>query len=789
MNLQSITKALLLVIYFSTGAWAQEGYEKFTISGYVLEQASGDYLPGASVYLPEESAGTSTNVYGFYSLTLPAGPHLLRFSFVGFAPVDTLIDLRANLSYNAQLLGTTLNEVEVSEKRNAQDQLKSTQMSMVQLPVENIGEIPLFLGEQDILKVAQLMPGIQSGTEGTSGLFVRGGSPDQNLILLDGVPVYNANHLFGFFSVFNPDAIQSVDIYKGGFPARFGGRLSSVIDVRMKEGNAKDFEGVFSMGLVAGKFTLEGPTLSEKGSFMVSARRTYIDALTRPFTALVTDGEAGGGYFFQDFNFKVNHRFNENHRIFASCYLGDDKAAFRSDYSFTYAEERTQSELKWGNLTGALRWNWRITPKLFANTTANYSRYRMTTGFESYYNNAGDISETQYAYSSGIEDVALKIDVDYLPNPNHYVRFGGQFINHTFTPGVNQFYNTESGAPPLEIEFGNAISYADEWAVYAEDDWQIGTRFKVNAGFHVSGFGIDSTQYVSAQPRISMRWAANDRWSWKASYVWMTQYIHLLSNVGIGLPTDLWLPTTKSVTPMQAQQVALGWVFEPAKGYSLSMEGYYKNMDNVLEYKNGASFFANSNWEQLVEQGLGWSYGLEVLAEKKVGDFTGWIGYTLSWSWRQFEELNSGEKFPYRFDRRHDISVSGIYRLSQMKSFGLVWVYGTGASASLPVANYGEVQHYSMTPIPQVFSNNLAYYENRNGYRMPAYHRLDLSYNKKKITKGGNEAMWSFGVYNVYNRINPFFLYVQDNNVDNLNELIKVGLFPVIPYLNYQLRF
>lgn len=789
MRGERILQWLIAFIFGAIATHAQEPNDRFSISGYVTEDASGDYLPGASVYLPEEGLGTTTNPYGFYSITLPRGPHRVMISFVGYASIDTLIDLQSNTSLTARLRGTTLNEVEVSEKRNQQDLLQSTQMSMVQVPIEEINEIPIFLGEQDILKIAQLMPGIQSGTEGTSGLFVRGGSPDQNLILLDGVPVYNANHLFGFFSVFNPDAIQSVDIYKGGFPARFGGRLSSVIDVRMKEGNAKEFEGVFSMGLVASKLTLEGPTPSKKGSYMVSARRTYIDALTRPLAALITEGNSSGGYYFQDFNFKVNHRFNENHRVFASCYIGDDKAAFRSDYSFTYTEESSRSELKWGNLTGALRWNWRIGPRLFANTTANYSRYRMTTGLESEVNNLGNITRTNYSYSSGIEDIALKIDLDYLPDPHHHIRFGGQYIDHTFTPGINQFYNSDPGVPPLEVEFGNDPSYADEWAVYTEDDWQINSRIKVNAGVHLSGFTIENRAYTSAQPRISLRWLANERWSWKASYVWMTQYIHLLSNVGIGLPTDLWLPSTRAVEPMRAQQVALGWVFEPKRGYSLSMEGYYKNMDHVLEYKNGASFFANSNWESLVEQGLGWSYGMEWLAEKKVGKLTGWVGYTLAWSWRQFDNLNGGEKFPYRFDRRHDISITGIYRLSDQRSLGLVWVYGTGAAASLPVANYGEVQYFSMNPVPQVFANNLAHYEQRNGYRMPAYHRLDLSYNVKKTTRGGNKAMWSFGIYNAYNRINPFFLYIQDSNGDQINELWKVGLFPVIPYVNYQIRF
>ena len=774
---------LLLLVFIGFASRAQY----VTLSGYIRDQATGEALIGASIYVPNKGVGTTSNVYGFYSLTLPEGEHVIAASYVGFREIRDTLPFTHNFRKDFNLETEILQEVELIEKRT-QDIRESTQMSKVDIPLEKIDEIPVFMGEQDILKIAQLMPGIQSGTEGTSGLFVRGGSPDQNLILLDGVPVYNANHLFGFFSVFNPDAIQSVDIYKGGFPARYGGRLSSVIDVRMKEGNEKEFNGKFSIGNVASKINLEGPIIKGKSSFNISARRTYIDFLSRPLIRLATGGDETAGYYFQDLNAKLNYRIGEKHRVYLSIYYGDDKAFTRLKFDEFDVEENAETELTWGNITGSARWNWEMGPKLFSNFTFNLSNYDMLTGYNSEYVEDGETYSSFFEYTSGIRDVSIKHDIDYIPSPQHYIRTGYHVIYHTFNPGVNQFSSDIDG-DEFESRFGNEKQYATEMSLFIEDDWRVGDRWKVNIGGHFSAFNAEEEWFTSFQPRISGRYLINDVWSAKASYSTMAQFIHLLSNTGIGLPTDLWLPATQRVRPMTSNQTALGLVYKPNKTYEFSLEGYYKHMQNVIEYRNGASFFSSDDWQNLVVSGMGWAYGLEFLARKDMGKFTGWIGYTLAWSWRKFDELNDGKAFPYRYDRRHDISITGVYRINEKISLGMVWVYGTGNAVSIPVATYPAIENAPEPGWPGYSFNNLEYYESRNGYRMPDYHRLDLSYNHTKTTKGGNKRMLSVGVYNAYSRINPFFLYFEDQNSDGQNELYKIGLFPIIPYITYKLHF
>lgn len=761
--------------------------QKHTISGYVSDSENGELLIGANIYEKNLLKGTTANLYGFYSLTLEQDSIELIFSYTGYQAIKKVFYLDANIEIDVELTSINeLGEVEIvaSESSSIQDR---TQMSSIELNMSKVKSLPVLMGERDVLKTVQLLPGVQSGSEGTSGIYVRGGGPDQNLILLDGVPVYNVSHLFGFFSVFNPDAIRNVELIKGGFPARYGGRLSSVLDIRMKEGNMNKITGEGSVGLVASKLTLEGPIKKGKTSFLVSGRRTYLDLLIRPFVRAQSDGEATGGYYFYDFNAKINHRLDDKNRIYASGYFGKDRAFTRFDDGLLGGgEEKEVAELEWGNIIGALRWNRELSPQLFSNTTFTYSRYKFRTGIEFEYNNGDDEEHFLFEYSSGIEDIALKIDLDHLPNPDHYLKYGASATYHTFTPGVNYYEFSGTDIQPVDTTWGSSIVNSFEFYAFAEDDWKVNELLKINAGIHASSFHVDGSSYFSVQPRLSARYLLNELWAVKASYSSMAQYLHLLTNTSIGLPTDLWVPATEEIKPLTSHQVAAGFATTLKEGYELSVEGYYKVMNNLIEYKDGASFLADArDWQSKVEAGKGWSYGAEILLEKTMGKFSGWIGYTLSWTERQFDNLNFGEKFPYRYDRRHDVGVAMTYKHSERMDFGLVWVYGTGNAVSIPSSTY--VTSGSLPPFNEYFAYDVDYISDRNGYRMPSYHRLDFSVNlHKKMNR--HQRTWSWGVYNMYNRQNPFYLYFSSDD-DGDPGLFQVSLFPIIPYFSYQFKF
>lgn len=785
---------MLALLLGSLSVTAQDG-KKFTINGYVEDQSSGEKLIGVNVYDARTFKGTTTNAYGFFSITLPSDTIALTASFVGFPTQTQTVYLDRDMTINFNLdPSVSLKEVEIVASQTEQIQEK-TQMSTIDVSMDKVKNLPVLLGEKDIIKTIQLLPGVQSGGEGTSGLYVRGGGPDQNLILLDGVPVYNASHLFGFFSVFNPDAINSVQLIKGGFPARYGGRLSSVLDIRMKDGNKKEFHGEGSIGLVASKLTLEGPIIKDKTSFIISGRRTYIDLLAQPFIIAAgrRNGETiRGGYYFYDVNAKINHKFSETSRLFLSTYVGNDKAYARYEdqwmndgYTF---EEKNRNNLGWGNFITALRWNKIINKKLFSNTTLTYSRYRFLVdiGFEETETGPGVDESTSYGfqYLSGIYDWSGKIDFDYLPNPDHYIKFGAGNTYHTFTPGVNTVTFTGEGANQ-DTSFGSTRQYAHEFWVYAEDDWEITPRLKVNLGTHFSGFHVSGKTYFSFQPRFAGRFLVNEEWSVKASYAQMAQFIHLLTNATVGLPTDLWVPVTDTIPPQFSTQYAVG-VARTFKGkYEISAEAYYKTMDNLIEYKDGASFLsAQKDWQQKVELGRGWAYGFELFLEKKVGKTSGWIGYTLSWTERQFANVNNGEVFPYKFDRRHDIGIAVTHEINDRVDIGATWVYGTGNAVTLPTERYANT---ASLPFWSYNGGDVEYIESRNGFRAPSYHRLDFGVNFHKEMRWG-ERTWSFGVYNLYSRQNPFYLYFgRDDNGDRA--LKQVSLFPVIPSFTYSFKF
>ena len=782
----------LLCFLLPLSLWAQ----RYSITGYITDAETGESLIGANVLNVPGREGSAANTYGFYSLTLKGEPVELRFSYVGYESQQISFLLSKDTVLNMQLQPLNrLQEVVVQADRPIEE---NTQMSRIDVPIAQIKALPALLGEVDVMKAIQLLPGVQSGSEGSSGLYVRGGGPDQNLILLDGVPVYNASHLFGFFSVFNADAINKVELVKGGFPARYGGRLSSVIDISMKEGNMKEFHGEGGIGLVASRLTLEGPIKKDKASFIVSGRRTYIDILARPIIKAQTDGKGTAGYYFYDLNGKINYKISERNRLFLSAYLGDDRFYFRDKWDYhengNHYEYKDQAGLNWGNITTALRWNHVINKKLFSNTTLTYSRYRFNTYIseETHRTGGGQTHKEKFSleYLSGIQDYSAKVDFDYLPGPNHYIRAGANVIHHTFEPGAVAFKNifdsdTLLGADP---------TYAIEHALYAEDDFKISDQLKINGGLHYSGFAVKDEYYHSLQPRLSARYLFGADMSLKASYARMAQFIHLLTNSGIGMPTDLWVPSTDEIKPQYSSQLALGVAKTLDSRYEFSLEGYYKKMHNLIEYKEGASFLnIDKNWENKITVGDGWSYGVEAFIQKKEGNTTGWLGYTLSWTNRQFQDLNFGEIFPYKYDRRHDLSLAITHKFNKRIEVSGTWVYGTGNALTLPVAKYQHTPNWNgITPFdpnsPYNHYQEVKVYSKRNEYRMPAYHRMDLSISFFK-EKSWGERRWVLGVYNAYNRRNPFFVDIGYDHDTEKRVFKQYSLFQFIPSVSYNFKF
>ncbi len=787
--------------------------QRVTVSGFVTDAASGERMIDATVYERASFTGTTTNNYGFYSLHLPPGTAHLTASYLGYGSdtVEIFLTRDTVINFSLAMQPSEIAAVTVTAA-GRRTKIESTQMSMIDIPVEKFLMLPVIFGEADVLKVIQLLPGVQSGTEGSSGIYVRGGGPDQNLFLLDGVPVYNANHLFGFMSVFNPDAVKSVQLYKGGFPARYGERLSSVVDIRMKEGNEKELHGNLSVGLISSRLSLEGPIIKDRTSFVISGRRTYFDVLAQPLILAMNkdkDHQSTGGYYFYDLNAKINHKFSDRSRLYLSSYLGRDRSYARSRSLYEYntgtelvrQEDKDRFGLGWGNIITALRWNYLISNKLFSNTTLTYSNYDFDITIES---SSEELitkrKESDYfRYFSGIEDIGVRSDFDWYLSPRHSVKFGTGFTSHHFKPGVTTFrYNPALGEQGLDTIIGDMNVRAAEFIMYAEDNIDITPRLKMNAGLRLSLFSVQDTAYLIPQPRLSLRYLVSDNLSFKASYSRMAQFVHLLTSSAISLPTDLWLPVTRRYNPPLSHQVAIGSGFRIVADLEMTVEAFYKTMDNLIEYKEGAFFGGTgAGWESKVEKGRGWAYGSELLLEKNYGKLTGWVGYTLSWTWRRFDELNFGKVFPAKYDRRHDVSVALTYKFNDRVDAGLVWVYGTGNAATLGVSEYppenffpGDYYYSAITDFP-----------GRNTYRTPAYHRLDLGVNLHKQKQSGIRT-WSFSVYNAYNRLNPFFIYWTNTWIEEPDPakpggklyyskpaLTKVSIFPIIPSFSYSFKF
>ena len=782
--------ALLLL---STKSIAQQSY---TLSGYVKEAGSGELLLGVSIYTSNKSAGTVSNNFGYYALQLPAGKHTVVYQFIGYKPLVQVVDITADkvLSVTLSDAQTDIGEVVVKGSRTQKNVSEDVQMSTIEIPIKTIKDIPALMGEKDVLKVLQLMPGVQSGSEGQSGLYVRGGGPDQNLIILDGATVYNAQHLFGFFSLFNGDALRSVELIKGGFPAEYGGRLSSVIDMNMKDGNKQKYTGELGIGVISSKGLLEGPFAKGKGSFIVSGRRTYIDALAQPIILAANNGNTAG-YFFYDLNAKANYEINANNRVYLSGYFGRDKFYANFNEKSDNSTYKSKTSFGWGNATGTARWNHIISPKLFSNTSVVSSFYELAIKAEELNN---DTSQFALRYGSGIQDYSLKQDFDWYANNNHKVKYGFVATQHTFTPDAlvltSAFFDESINRKTIykSIETGS----------YIQDEWKISQRMKTLVGLRLSTFTSEDKTYANPEPRVAISYNLKQDLALKASYATMNQYVHLLSNSGVGLPTDLWVPATNRVKPQNSQQVAAGVAKDFEKlNFSVTAEGYYKTMNNIIGYKEGASFLAiqdgaegaeSISWENNITSGQGVSYGGELLVQRKQGKLTGWVGYTLSWTTQQFDELNNGQKFYARYDRRHDISVVGIYELKENVTFSATWVYGTGNAITLPLSTY-ELGSLSTINYGQDFGfyPTGTEYTARNDFRMRAYHRADIGVQVSKVAKRGVRT-WEFSAYNLYNRKNPFYYTIgpeKQFDPDSKQVLKQISLFPILPSISWNYTF
>jgi hypothetical protein len=777
-------KIYYTTLLFCFSFFVANAQTNYTISGYVREKGSRESLIGANLYIPSLKSGASTNNYGFYSVTIPATDSLfVVVSFVGYKTLLFKFSHQTDREFNIDMEADgLLDEVVVEADKEYEMVSEKVQMSSMQLPVQQVRDIPALLSEKDVLKVLQLMPGVQKGSEGNGGLYVRGGGPDQNLIILDDATVYNAYHLFGFFSLFNGDAIRGIELTKGGFPARYGGRLSSVIDITMKDGDKERVKGEIGMGLIASKLTLEGPIKKNKSSFMVSGRRTYIDIPLRLF--LPKDRQAG--YYFYDLNAKANYEFGQRDKLYVSGYFGKDN--FYAD--FKDQDNDSKSSINWGNATASVRWNHLFSQKLFANTSFVFSNYQFVISIDSKSNSQQFLAR----YQSGIRDYAVKFNVDYLPRLNHSIKAGFSMINHVFTPKA---ITVKAGDPNSNIDELQEIQSL-EGGLYAEDDFRLGTRWHINAGARLSMFTTEGKTYFRGEPRVAVAFKLKEGLSAKLSYAQMNQYIHLLSNTGIGLPTDLWVPSTSRVKPQSSEQVAIGLAKDiPNRNLTVTLEGYYKESTSIIGYKEGASYLGldepgaakDISWEDNVTAGKGRSYGAELFIQRKMGKFSGWIGYTLSWTQVQFDEVNFGKEFFPRYDRRHDISVVAIYKPRPRITLSGTWVYGTGNALSLPTSTFTLINHqvgqYSYSPEGKDYGQ-------KNSFRAAPYHRFDIGIQfHRKLNKG--ERTWEFSVYNAYNRANPFFYDISTNydpkTQTETNVLKQYSLFPIIPSFTWRRTF
>lgn len=789
------TQYLLLISLFiglASPAWSQ----KYTISGQLTNANTGEDLIGATVYVEELESGSVSNLYGFYSITLERGTYHLKYSYVGYESISKVINLDSDQRINIQLStkGEVLQEVQITAEAENEN-IREVQMSVEKIDIKTVQKLPQLLGETDIIRTIQLRPGVTSVGEGANGFNVRGGNIDQNLILLDEGHVYSSSHLFGFFSVFNPDAVKDMQLYKGGIPARYGGRLSSVMDVRQRDGNSKSFHGQGGLGALSSRLTLEGPIIKDKMSFLVSGRRSYADLFL-----LLTEDFKETQAFFYDLNAKVNYKISPTDRVFASGYFGRDVFNFGDAF-----------KTDWGNTTGTIRWNHLFSDALFANFTAIYSDYGYGLGIPT--------GANAFNWSARIQTSRGQGDFTYYLNPKNTLEFGFSGTYYTIDPGTAKGVGETSFFNELVVPRENAWLFE----AYLSNDQKIGDRLTLRYGLRYAYFanvgetklniyrdGVPTVaediiaveeigkgelveDYGGLEPRLALNFAQSDSLSYKLSYMRTRQFIHLVSNTTTATPVDVWKLAGRYVAPAYADQIALGW-FKNFKShtYTIGIEAYYKWMYNLLDYRNGAELLLNDNVETEFLSGTGVSRGLEVTLEKKKGKLTGWIGYTLSRTeatvpgfttdnyTQDANGINFGEAYPTNWDKTHDLSVVATYSLSQRIDLGAAFIYMTGRPASFPEGRFS-------------FDNIVApIYRYRNSFRIPPTHRLDLSVTLNPKEKEGNfESSWSFGVYNLYGRNNPYSIYFQPSfDAPTMTEAHQLSIIGIpVPYATWNFKF
>ena len=756
----------LFCIFFIFISYVSVFSQKYTINGKVIDKYTGENIIGAIIFDTNSGNNSNTNSYGFYAVSFSKQDTVyLQISKLGYRPIIQKIKLKSDTTINFQLSeNTQIDEVIIQEKKN-------TTLGVINISAEQINTLPLIGAEADLIKAFQLMPGVQSGNEGSSGLYVRGGSPDQNLILLDDVPLYYVNHLGGFVSIFNSNAINDVKLIKGSFPARYGGRLSSVLDVRIKDGNLKKMHYNYSIGTLSSKFFYETPIKKDKSSFMFSARGFLWGFIWQPVSRLILKN-VSVGYNFYDINLKYNLIINDKNRIYFSVYTGNDNLK----YKVKDKPLKANYLLNWGNTLSSFRWNKVFSKKTFSNLTIAYTRYKYLN--EINYTDKNTKENIISQYSAGINDFSLKYDFNYFPVKNYSVNFGIQAIKHKFNPGAVFEYFAVGDSTVKETTIGNNKLQSSEGAFYLENKISINNFTDINAGIRMSDYFVENKHFLSAEPRVLLNLYFSEKLSLKSSYTETQQNIHLLTSSTVGLPADIWVPATKYAQPEKAKQFSVGiFKFLPKKNIEISIEGYYKNLNKLVAYKEGINFkSATTSWENKIEiNGKGRSYGIELLLQKKIGKTTGWLAYTFSKTNRQFNNINNGNAYPFKYDRTHDISVVIVRKINKNITLSASWIFGSGYPYNLPL------NKYISTNNDEIFN-----WSERNSYRMRSYHHLDLSLFFTKNKKNGIRK-WSVNIYNVYNRQNPYYYYLSDES--GTWKLYQQSLFPIMPSISYSFEF
>jgi len=803
------------------------------INGFVRDQDSSESLIGASVYDLKTKKGIATNSYGFFSLSLSPGDVDLQVSYIGYQSQIINFSFIERDTFLIVELGsnTLLDEIVVLPSEQEGQSVLTTQMGSLEINNQTIRNTPVIFGESDIIRTLQLTPGVAPGIEGLAGMYVRGGNMDENLFLIDGNPVYQVNHIGGIFSAFNPEVIKGMDFFKAGFPARYGGRLSSVVDVHTKEGNMKEFEGSASLGLISANLRLEGPIVKDRTSFVVSFRRTWLDAITTPMFALINKknqdhGEkTKGNYYFYDLNLKLNHRFNDRSRLFISLYNGTDKLYSKNHYFNLPGQERFlnsnhRSDLRWGNMMTTAGWTYVFNEKLFGKISGFYTQYRSSMKQNANYESGNEEDNDYLKYSSsaknitGISDFGGRASFDYLPSNAHRIRFGGDGILHRFRPEYSNVSILHSDSVQTGTVFTDELFWAREFGAFVEDDWLISPVVRLNAGLRYSLFNVEKKTYMALEPRISFRWLLKKNISLKVSYSRMNQYVHLLSTSYVNMPTDAWMPVTRKLKPLVCDHMSAGLFYNLRNEYDFSMEGYYKHFNNLLDYKDDYTFLPSStSWEDKLTSGSGRGYGMELMARKQSGKTTGWIGYALSWSDRKFSGIDGGKRFPSRFDNRHKLNMVLVHKLTPKIELSAAWTYSTGNRMTLSLEGYE-----ALRPGVDGLSNGnlnlilVDYFDKRNNFRLPDYHRLDLGLNIYRPKKNGRMGIWNISIYNAYCRKNPFMVYKTVSTMvpglqsegswqgarETGNPLKKyyyyvkykqVSILPIVPSITYTYKF